>query len=407
MSSFNPFEQSGIPLDRQTRNWSEINSEPYDKRELPAYSECRVIVMNGIEVEAVMFSHQFTRNCDNTDIKRQLAEVRRIEQQQQKAINWLTPGNESTLEITIGYEQVAVDLTAWLAQNEPDPYVKAALEFGLLEDFDHLYRYANLYELLEGKKAEELVDYLTEIMPGRPTALEHCHPADTVNRPYDRSSVDPRTRLHVLTITAAEQQTMNFYMNIGNRPMEPIARGLYAEIAQIEEQHVTHYETLASPNETWLERLVSHEYNEVYLYHSFLQQEEDDRLRKLWELHLNMEIEQLKAAAALLEQHEGTDATEIVPAELPEAVTFEQNKQYVRDVISNQVDLRQHEDSWVDVGELPEDHRYFRYLEQVNGGNVPSRDVIERHRAEHGDEYRLESEGEHPIVDLRDPSHAS
>jgi hypothetical protein len=49
--------------------------------------------------------------------------VRRVEQQQ-KAVNWLTPGDESTLEVTIGYEQVAVDLTSWVAQNEPDPYLK-------------------------------------------------------------------------------------------------------------------------------------------------------------------------------------------------------------------------------------------------------------------------------------------
>ena len=43
---------------------------------------------------------------------------------------------------------MAVDLTAWLARNEPDPMVHQALDFALLEDFDHLYRYSDLYELL-------------------------------------------------------------------------------------------------------------------------------------------------------------------------------------------------------------------------------------------------------------------
>lgn len=31
---------------------------------------------------------------------------------------------------------MTVDLTARLAQNEPDPYVKQTLDFTLLEDFD-------------------------------------------------------------------------------------------------------------------------------------------------------------------------------------------------------------------------------------------------------------------------------
>jgi len=44
---------------------------------------------------------------------------------------------------------VAVDLTANLAKNEPDSYVKQTLDFALLEDFDHLYRYACLYDYIE------------------------------------------------------------------------------------------------------------------------------------------------------------------------------------------------------------------------------------------------------------------
>ena len=36
-----------------------------------------------------------------------------------------------------------------LAMREPDKRVKAALDFALLEDFDHLYRYADLLDMLE------------------------------------------------------------------------------------------------------------------------------------------------------------------------------------------------------------------------------------------------------------------
>jgi hypothetical protein len=75
------------------------------------YTRCPIVVMNGIEVESIMFSHQFARHTDNPAVKRALALSRRAEQMQQKADNWLLPGSDGPLETTIVYEQVAVDLT--------------------------------------------------------------------------------------------------------------------------------------------------------------------------------------------------------------------------------------------------------------------------------------------------------
>ena len=113
--------------------------------------------MNGIEVEAWGFKHQMNRYlsgiqldpADRADISR----IGRIENTQQMTCNWMGPADQSVLETTLGYEQVAVDLTAWLAQNENDKYVKETFDFGLLEDFDHLYRYARLpYETHESSR---------------------------------------------------------------------------------------------------------------------------------------------------------------------------------------------------------------------------------------------------------------
>lgn len=396
--SFNPLEQEGIALDDQVRNWSELNVEPYDKTTVDPYTRCRVIAMNGIEVEAVLFSHQFARHTDIPEVKSALAEIRRIEQQQQKAVNWLIPGEESTLEVTLGYEQEAVDLTAWLARSEPDPYLKQTYDFGLLEDFDHLYRYANLYELLEGKKAEQVVHRLTEVMPGRPTQVEHRHPADNIRRHYDKHTVHPLSRLHALTITAAEQQTMNFYMTIGNRYLEPIARSLYAEIAMVEEEHVTQYESMLDPGESWFEQLVLHEYNECYMYYSFAGQESDPRIARIWELHLAMEIEQLRIAADLLKRYDGREAAEVLPAALPEPVLLEPNKQYVREVLATQLDLTS-----LGTGYVMDAHNRFQdNLRKVNAGGNPSEQVIDAHRERFGAEYRLEAEGPHPVERLRE-----
>jgi len=154
---FNPLEEKGTPIEQQIHSWSDLNVTPYDKNLVHPYTQTRVILMNGIEVEAVLFKHHFNRHTTDVELKKSLALTRAIEQQHQKMVNWLAPGNASNLEVTIGYEQVAVDLTAWLARTEPDPYVKAALDFALLEDFDHLYRYSNLLELTEGKQANKIV----------------------------------------------------------------------------------------------------------------------------------------------------------------------------------------------------------------------------------------------------------
>ena len=136
--TFNPLEEKGIILSNQLRSWEDIVKRPFDKYDVDCYSRTRQILMNGIEIEAWGFKHNFARNCQDYDDKKLIALMRRIEDMQQTTVNWMTPACQTVLETTLGYEQVAVDLTAWLAQNEPDDYVRETFNFGLLEDFDHL-----------------------------------------------------------------------------------------------------------------------------------------------------------------------------------------------------------------------------------------------------------------------------
>lgn len=395
---FNPLEERGTPIEQQIHSWSELNVEPYDKNTVHPYTRTRVILMNGIEVEAAIFGHQFSRHTEDVDLKRTLAMSRRLEQQQQKMINWLVPGDESTLEVTLGYEQVAVDLTAWLARTEPDPYVKAALDFALLEDFDHLYRYANLYALTEGKKADAIVKNLTEVTPGRPTYAEHRHPFDTITRHIDKNTADPLTKLHIQTIVAAEQQTMNYYMNVGNRFTDMLSRGLYAEIGMIEEQHVSHYESLNDPMESWFEMWVMHEYNECYLYHSLMNQEPDQRIKGIWERLLNEEIEHLRIACEMMRRYEGKEPEEMLPRELPEPVIFQSNIDYVREILATQTDYTEHEMQFMPMAEVQDNSRYEMYQRSVNDGMgfIPSQRVIENTIRDQQQDYRLEK-APHPV----------
>jgi hypothetical protein len=70
-------------------------------------------------------------------------------------------------------------------------------------------------------------------------------------------------------------------------------------------------------------------------------------------------------------------------------------------VLAEQVQLRADGTDYVPLDELPADHRYFAYQAKVNEGGAPSEQVIDENRAQRGHEYRDETEGEHPVPDLR------
>lgn len=400
----NPFEQKPMPLVDGIMDWCTVYPKPYCKQTVDPYTKLRIILMNGIEVEAVIFKHQFSRNCPNNDLRRELALTRRIEQQQQKHINWLKPIDETQLETTIGYEHVAVDLTAWLAQNEPNPYVKQALDFALLEDFDHLYRYANLLDLDAQIPAQQLVKSYVDITPGRPTIAEHRFPFDSIKYHVDFKTADVQTMLNTLIITAGEQQTMNFYMNIGNTYYNDLGRELYLEIGMIEEQHVSHYGSLLDPNCTWLENLLMHEYTECYLYYSFYQDELDANVKSIWEMHLQQEIAHLHKAADLLKQYENKDWQQVIPnGAFPKLLQFHDTRDYVRKILGEQILLTANREQYVPVTELPKDHEFFLYQDIVNHNvdAVPSHKVIVQHQQKFNIDYRAESQT-NPVQELTD-----
>src|SRR5205085_10487850 len=131
---------------------------------------------------------------------------------------------------------------------------------------DHMCRHAAPHDRLEGKDAGNTLQGYTDVMPGRPTVVEHRAPEDDLRSWYDRATAAPVTKLNALTLMAGEHQTHDYYMTIGPLFSDPLARQLYAEIASIEEQHVTQYESIIDPRETWLEKWLLHAAGEVYRY---------------------------------------------------------------------------------------------------------------------------------------------
>jgi len=306
----------------------------------------------------------------NRDLQLPLARVRRVEQHQQTLINWLHPADQSTLETTIGYEQVAIEVTASVALVEPDPYLAQVYRFGLLEDFDHLYRYSALLDRLEGKDPNNIIQGYSDIMPGRPTKEQHRHPFDDVRNPYDRKNAAPLTKLHALLILAAEQQTGNYYNNVGPLWSDPVARQLYAEISSIEEQHVTQYESLQDPDETWMEKWLMHEAMEVYTYFSCMQHEQNPRIKLIWEQMCQYELGHLHHVMKIFERIENRDPAEILPATLPEPLEFKSHRQYVRQVLAQQVDLRASGPNYVPKDQ--ESQASIAYRQMMNSKGSPS-----------------------------------
>ncbi|WP_223641692.1 hypothetical protein [Corallococcus sp. EGB] len=170
------FKERGVPVERQAFTWKDLVRRPYSKLDDDAFTRTRVILMNGIEADAVRMKHSFA-----------------------------------------------------------------------------------LYDRLEGSDPNNFTQSYTDIIPGRPTAVEHRHPLDDVRRAYDRKAAHPLSKLHAMTITASEFMTHDCYMTVGPTFTDPVARQLYTEITSIEEPHVTQCGSLVDPDQSLLEQWMLHE----------------------------------------------------------------------------------------------------------------------------------------------------
>lgn len=366
--AFDLFAGKGTPLEQQRYTWRDMVGKPISKLDDDAYTRVRVILMNGIETQAVRFKGMSMML--NQDLRASLATMKRSEHHQQTMVNWLLGSDHSPLETTIAYEQVAIEVTASLAQNEPDPYLAQTYRYGLLEDFDHLYRYSALLDRLEGKDANNITQSYTDIHPGRATIDQHRAPIDDIRRPYDRNLAAPISKINALTLVAGEWQTHDYYMNIGPIFADPVARQLYAEIASIEDQHVTQYASLIDPSESLMEKWLLHEAMEAYNYYSCVQYESNPRLKAIWERFLDYELGHFHHVAELFKKYENRDPKELFPESFPEPIKYESQRDFVRQTLNQEVDLRSKGPDYVGKGE--ESQETIAYRKHVNSEGVPT-----------------------------------
>jgi hypothetical protein len=369
--TINLLQDKGVALERQRLSWKEMAGKPISKLDDDAFTRVRIILMNGVELDSLRTKQVAIRN--NLEARVALAQLMRVEQHQATRINWLIGADHSPIETTIGYEQTAIEVTASVAKLEPDAYQAQGYRYALLEDFDHLYRYSALLDRLEGKDANNITQGYTDIVPARPTMVHHRAPEHDLLEPYARDAL-LATKLHALTLTGGEYQTHDYYMNIGPLFADPLARQLYAEIASVESQHITHYGSMLNPNETPLEKLLLCEANEVWNYAACAEQETNPRMKALWEQFLDYELGHFQVALQLFKDVERRDPAEILGSgELPPRIRFESHREYVREVVARETQLRKRNTQFVDESE--EGQSSLAYRNAVNADGSPSETI--------------------------------
>jgi hypothetical protein len=363
----------GAPIEQQRFTLRDLVRKPISKLDDDAFTRVHVILMSGIEHEALLFQ-QLALRFDR-ELRPALAKVMRIEHFQETMVIGLLSPDHSQLDTTIAYEQAAVEVTASAAQNEPDAYLAQAYRFALLEDLDHLYRFCALQDRLEGKDANNILQSYTDVRPGRPTVVQHRDPADDLREPFDRNVCALISELNVQTLMAAELKTHDYYSNAGPQFADPVARQLYAEIATIKAQHVTDYGSLVDPGMSLLEQWLVHEANEVYNYRNCMEQESNPRAREVWTRFLDYELGHLHLVRELFKKHARRDPAEVFghDGELPPSIRLKSQRDFVRRVLVAEVDLSARGTQFVPKEQESDATRQYR--EYLNSQGSPSETV--------------------------------
>lgn len=366
----------GIPIDKQYRCWSDFTIEPYNKREVDAFTRGRIYTMGALESSSIDHNHTFTQFTTNEEIRNTLAMIRRAEHQQHQTLCALIPGDETPMERTIAWEQTMVELTAYCARSESDPYTKQVFNYTLLEDFDHLYRFCELMDLVERRDPNEILQYRTEIHWGRACSEGHLFPTDTVKHSTNRRQVSPLTTFHILTLMAVKQRKHEFYTFNCNQYTHQLARQMFSEICEIEEQHNTMFRTLFDPTTNFLELELLNHTNEAFNYYNFSQDETDPRIRRIWSDHYYMELEHIRLVSDLIQRFDGRQATDVISSHFPEAIRFTSNKDYISWVLGTQVGLRSFGTEFSTRENLPGDWGSYFYSDITNSKGCPSEQVV-------------------------------
>ena len=275
---FDPLEHPGIPVDHHGRHWRELDAEPIDTRAADPYTRCRIRMMAAVEANAEHFDRQFTNRVQGADARRPVSSLGDATAKRRRHIAAIRGPAQSAAEAAIDRERAAFDMAGWTARNEREPDRSATYRQQAWRHLERLRRYAEFGDRAHLPWADRIADEVDALAPTPATA-------SAAARPRSAPVAQPLSLLHDWIVQAAA----------GYRP-----------------GHL---------DGGW-ETLVVHESAGCYLYYGFMAEEEDRRLRPVWELHLQMQLAHLRAVSDLLRRHRGRDPQEVIGAGLPEPVSL-------------------------------------------------------------------------------------
>ena len=240
-----------------------------------------------------------------------------------------------------------------------------------------MYRYSQWAYLEHGINPNDIVQAQTDVLLGRPTQQHHNDNKLRLRHAYDKNTATPQTKVNILTLVSAEQQTHNYYAEHGYEYGSETLRETYAEIKDVEEEHVTMYESLIDATETPFEKLLLHEFTEVCTYYNCMQDESDLRMKSIWEEFLSYELEHLRIAGDLLKKYENRSPEEIIGDKIVLPCRFKSQKDYVSLVLKREINKRlgNYKD-YAEIESLTESWTSYDVLEVVNSDGSPTERTI-------------------------------
>lgn len=281
---FDPLDHPGIPIDRHGRHWHEFDVEPVDTRAIDPNALRRICMVAAVEADAEHFARQFAGSVQDSDARRSVGRLGGATAERRQHIAAVRGPVGSAGEGAIDRERAAFEMAGLVARNEREPDRSLAYRRQAWLHLERLRRYAESGDRAHLHWANQFAEEVDVLWPPQQTAPD-------LGRMLSGPVMQPLSLLRDWMVHADDR-----------------------------------WATAPEPREGGWEALVAHESAGCYLYYAFMAEEDDRRLRPVWELHLQMQLAHLRAASDLLRRYSGRDPEEVVGEGLPEPVRMQTDR---------------------------------------------------------------------------------
>ena len=106
--------------------------------------------------------------------------------------------------------------------------------------------------------------------------------------------------------------------------------------------------------------------------------EDNERLKGIWEMFTDYEIGHLQIAAELFKKYEKRDPEEVIGNKIVLPCRFKSQKDYVTKILVNEIDKRlDSQGGYIKISDLPADWASYDVQEKVGKDGAPSEAVIQ------------------------------